>query len=141
MPLLPCVMLVDDDQTTNFLNQTLLTRLKVTDRLFVARDGADALALLREYCEPPSPNCPALLLLDVNMPGMNGIQFLEAYQHLPQARAHVTVIVMLTTSLHPNDVARVRELNLVADFITKPLTVEKVSNLLRTHFGQELPTS
>ncbi len=128
-------MLVDDDQTTNYLNQLLLNKLGVADRLLVALDGNEALATLAQHCTPVTPTCPALILLDVNMPGMNGIQFLEAYQQLPLAQQHAIVIVMLTTSLHPRDVDRVRELAIVDGFVSKPLTEQKVQELLQEHFA------
>ncbi|SHJ53700.1 CheY chemotaxis protein or a CheY-like REC (receiver) domain [Hymenobacter daecheongensis DSM 21074] len=137
---LPCILLIDDDQTNNFLNQNLLNRLGVAERLLVALDGQEALAQLREHCAPPTPTCPTLILLDVNMPGMNGVQFLEAYQHLPLARQRTIVILMLTTSLHPRDVERVEQLNLVNGFVSKPLTAQKVAELLHTYFGQALPS-
>jgi CheY-like chemotaxis protein len=137
---LPCVLLVDDDATTNFLNRSLLTRLGVAERILVAEDGEQALRELSTHCSPPTPTCPALILLDVNMPGMNGIEFLEEYQHLPLAAQHPIVIVMLTSSLHPRDVQRVQQLHVVADFISKPLTTEKVQGLLQAYFPAE-PTA
>jgi CheY-like chemotaxis protein len=137
---LPCILLVDDDQTNNFLNQTLLNRLGVAEQLLVALDGQQALAQLQEHCVPPTPACPVLILLDVNMPGMNGIQFLEAYQHLPLARQRTTIIVMLTTSLHPRDVDRVQQLNIVDGFINKPLTAAKVDAIMRQHFNRAQPS-
>jgi CheY-like chemotaxis protein len=138
---LSCILLVDDDQTNNFLNQTLLKRLGVAERLLVALDGQQALNQLQEHCVPPTPTCPALILLDVNMPGMNGIQFLESYQHLPLARQRAIVIVMLTTSLHPRDVERVEQLQMADGFISKPLTAEKVDGILRRHFNRALPAA
>jgi CheY-like chemotaxis protein len=134
MTKLPAVMLVDDDQTTNYLNRLLLEKMAVTDHILVAHDGREALNLLATHCQPPTPQCPRLILLDVNMPGLNGIQFLEAYQQLPLAAQNTIVIVMLTTSLHPRDVQRVQELNTVAGFVTKPLTTAKMEAILAEHF-------
>lgn len=131
---LPAVLLVDDDQTTNYLNQLLLTKLDVADQILMARDGREALDLLATQCAPPAAGCPSLLLLDVNMPGMNGIQFLEAYQQQPLPAGQPLVIVMLTTSLHPRDVQRVQQLEAVAGFVSKPLTAAKVHAILAEHF-------
>lgn len=134
MPTLPCILLVDDDETTNFLNRNLLRRFDAAGRVLVATDGAAALAQLAEH--GATPGCPALILLDVNMPGLDGVQFLEAYRHLPLAAAPTPpVIVMLSTSLHPHDVARVEALGLVADFLVKPLTADKLRGVLERHFG------
>jgi CheY-like chemotaxis protein len=131
---LPAVLLVDDDQTTNYLNRLLLEKLAVADHILVAHDGREALSLLAQHCQPLTPQCPRLILLDVNMPGMNGIQFLEAYRQLPIAAQNTIIIVMLTTSLHPRDVQRVQELDTVAGFVSKPLTTAKIEAILAEHF-------
>ena len=131
-------LLVDDDQTTNFLNQLLLKRLQVTDKILVALNGQEALDLIKEHCRKPPAECPALILLDVKMPVMDGFAFLEAYEALPLHPKDAIIIVMLTTSLHPNDVSRVQQLN-VAGFLNKPLTESKVNDVLKNHFSRHLP--
>jgi CheY-like chemotaxis protein len=140
MATLPSVLLVDDDQVTNFLNQSLLTRMGVAERILVAHDGEQGLQRLAEHCAA-APGSPTLVLLDVNMPGMNGIEFLEAYRKGPLRGQQPVVIVMLTSSLHPRDVQRVEALGVVADFLSKPLTRGMVLDLLSTHFPQALPAS
>lgn len=106
--LLPAVLLVDDDQTTNYLNRLLLKKPAVTDHILVAHDGREALALLAVQCQPLTAQCPRLLRLDMNIPGLNGIQFLKAHQQLPLVSQNAIVSVKLTTSLHPRDVQRAR---------------------------------
>jgi CheY-like chemotaxis protein len=133
MPKLTSVLLVDDDSTTNYLNKILLTRLDVAEHLLVAENGREALATLAQTCTAPSTNCPALILLDVNMPVMDGIEFLEAYQHLPLAQQQAMVIVLLTTSVNPRDLTRVQTLP-IAGTLTKPLTEAKVISLLQQYF-------
>ncbi|MBC6609022.1 response regulator [Hymenobacter sp. BT188] len=135
MEKLPCILLVDDDPINNFLNQRLLEDLAIADQLMVALNGQEAFALLEQHC--PDAACPALILLDVNMPVMNGFEFLFSYQQLPLARREAIVIIMLTTSVNSQDVERGQQLH-VADFLTKPLTKEKVREMLRKHFGWQL---
>ena len=119
MPQLSSILLVDDDTTTNYLNQTLIKRLGVAEYLHIAENGAEALQTLPQNCKPLSVSCPNLILLDMKMPVMNGIEFLEAYAQLPLARQQSVVIVMLTTSLLPSDLARVQQLP-VAGVLNKP---------------------
>jgi DNA-binding NarL/FixJ family response regulator len=69
---------------------------------------------------------------------MNGFEFLEAYAQLSLPYKQDIVIVILTTSLHPQDVSRLNEFD-IAGFINKPLTKEKVNDIIQRHFGQELP--
>ena len=132
MKKLSSVLLVDDDSTNNFLNELLFQSLGVTDRLLVAETGTQALDLIENT---PGPNEPALILLDVNMPGMNGIQFLEAYKRLPQAQRSATVVIMLTTTMDARDLTRLEELN-IAGLVSKPLTKEKIEHILQLHFQQ-----
>ena len=134
MSAIRCTLLVDDDPTTNYLNRKLLQRLNVTAQVREALNGQQALDLLATSCTTPdAPTCPALVFLDVNMPVMDGFAFLETYQQLPLAQSPI-IIVMLTTSLHPADVQRANQLP-VAGFLTKPLTAEKVAQVLADHFA------
>ena len=135
MEKLSSVLLVDDDTTNNFLNELLFQQLNVTDRLLTAEDGARALDLIENTA---GPNEPALILLDVNMPGMGGIEFLEAYRQLPQAQRGATVIIMLTTTMDARDLSRLEELN-IAGLVSKPLTKEKIAGILQLHFQRQLP--
>ena len=134
MQKLSSILLVDDDPTTNFLHEQLLLSLGVTDHCLVAENGADALALLAEYAAPDGV-CPALVLLDVHMPVMDGIEFLEAYIQPPSPPP---VVIVLTTSVHARDQARMAGLP-VADWINKPLTRAKVDDILRLYFQRQLP--
>jgi CheY-like chemotaxis protein len=135
MAAISCTLLVDDDDTTNFLNQALLRRMAVTDTVLVAGNGQEALDLLRTHCATAtSPTCPALILLDMKMPRMNGFEFLQAYAQRPPSDNPAVVIIMLTTSLNPQDVVRMEGLP-IAGYLTKPLTRDKITQLLEEHFN------
>ena len=135
MEKLSSVLLVDDDSTNNFLNELLFKQLNVTDHLLTAEDGAQALDLIAATA---NPNEPALILLDVNMPGMGGIAFLEAYRQLPATQRGATVIIMLTTTMDARDLSRLEELN-IAGLVSKPLNQEKIDQILQLHFQRRLP--
>ncbi|GAB3825079.1 response regulator [Hymenobacter jeollabukensis] len=138
MPHLSSILLVDDDSTTNFLNQHLLRRMAVADELLVAENGAEALRLLAPPPQALGSPAPSLILLDVNMPVMNGIEFLQAWQQLPVARRQGTVVVVLTTSLHARDMQQVQQLP-VTTVVDKPLTEAKVHAILDQYFQQHIP--
>ena len=122
------VLLVDDDTTTNFLHQLLFKRLDMADEVLVALNGQEALDLLRTHCPPVTAANPVLVLLDVKMPVMDGFAFLDAYKNLGLMQQGSTII-MLSTSLHPHDVERVRQLP-IAGFLNKPLTEAKLRTIL-----------
>jgi CheY-like chemotaxis protein len=133
MPQVPSILLVDDDDTTNFLNKTLIRRAQVTDQILVATNGLEALRVLHDTCTTASDQCPALILLDVNMPVMNGIEFLETYQKLPLPQQDSIVIVLLTTTVLTRDLERVRQLP-IASVLDKPLTSDKLRQVVDRHF-------
>ncbi len=135
---LQSILLIDDDPTTSYVNQKLLERLDVTDRVRVALTAPEALELLATHGEHPRADAPVLLFLDVQMPVMDGFEFLAAYQQLPLAQREAIVVIMLTNSLYALDVARMEQLP-IAGFLEKPLTEEKVRHVLKTHFAWELP--
>lgn len=138
MKKLSSVLLVDDDPATNHLNERLLRSLGVADRYLAAHDGAEALAALEQLSAVANPTSPVLVLLDVTMPGMDGMAFLEAYQHLSPARQQAVVIVMHTSSMSSQDLGRVEALP-VAGLVSKPLTKEKLDTILKLHYQRQFP--
>lgn len=133
------VLLVDDDSTTTFLNAHLLNRLEVAEQVLVAHNGQQALQTLAQtYGESTESASPMLVLLDVNMPVMNGAEFLEAYKQRPLAQTGQLVIVVLTSSEHCRDLDRIQALQVASDILPKPLTQEKVAHILHRHFQGQL---
>jgi CheY-like chemotaxis protein len=129
------VLLVDDDQTATFLHTRLLKQLAVAEELLVAHNGIEALQTLAQTCDELDAFVePLLVLLDVNMPVMDGVEFLETYQQHPLAQKCQLVIVVLTTSEHSRDLERIKALAMAADILTKPLTREKVETILHRHY-------
>ncbi len=136
MEKLACVLLVDDDDTANFLHQTLLEDMAVAQTILVARNGVEALEVVQRGCNQDIG--PQLILLDINMPVMNGFEFLDAYQKLEINYQQSVVIVMLTTSLNPVDVGRLGQIPAVG-LLNKPLTESMVHDLLKQYFRRERP--
>ncbi|TVT40264.1 response regulator [Hymenobacter setariae] len=132
--MLSSILLVDDDPTTNFLNQTLVRRAQVADNVLVAENGRVALQMLETTCTPDNTKCPTLILLDVNMPVMNGIEFLEAYQQRPQTQQQATIIILLTTTVLARDLDRLQQLP-IHGVLDKPLTTAKLQMVIDQYFA------
>jgi CheY-like chemotaxis protein len=119
------ILLVDDDEVANFLSHKLLKRLDISEEVIVLFDGLEALTYVQQHClsgEGHSP-CVDLILLDLNMPLMDGFEFLEQFERLPIQQE--VAVCILSSSSHERDIDRAAAFN-VKGFISKPLTEEKV---------------
>ena len=130
---LNCILLIDDDEPTNFLNRLTLEQAGCTRDIRIAQSGQEALDYLRS-CGQDKPPRPDLIFLDINMPAMDGWEFLERYRSLPQERKADIVLIMLTTSLNPDDEVRTRSIPEVAGFENKPLSHQRLTLLLEKYF-------
>lgn len=124
-----CILMVDDDQINNFINLKLFRKLNIAHELKTALNGDEALRHINEYCVSGKGCCPWLIFLDINMPVMNGFEFIEAYQKLSFENKEKIRIIILTTSSNPKDMAKIKELG-INEFMNKPLTEEKVKALI-----------
>ena len=131
---LNCILLVDDDNDCNYFHKKILKEMDCTESIHVVNDGAEALDFIKS-CNKENNQVPELIFLDINMPRMNGWEFLEAYEKLPPAFRAQTVIVMLTTSLNPDDKERAAKLPVINGFKEKYLNVETINDVLKKHFA------
>ena len=106
---LDCILFVDDDMATNYLNKRLIKKLGVVQKAVFCRNGREALDYL-EASEAADYVRPNLIFLDINMPVMDGFEFLQAYEGLDEDKRASEVVVMLTTSLMDNDQQRAENL-------------------------------
>lgn len=129
------VVLVDDNETTSFLNNRLLSRLEVADQVHTYSKAEQAYQQIwgGEKGAAPAADAPELVFVDLKMPGMDGFEFLKLYSALPELVRGQTVMAVLTTSMHAADTARVAQYADV-EYLAKPLTEEKMEKLLKKRF-------
>ncbi|WMJ73819.1 response regulator [Cytophagaceae bacterium ABcell3] len=125
MKKLNCVMLIDDDGVTNFINHRLINRLDVADSIETVINGDEAWQFLQHYTSKNNQNCPELILLDLNMPVMDGFEFLNLFKSFECNNKSQAKVVILTTSTHQKDIKAIVKDKSVG-YITKPLTKEKL---------------
>lgn len=136
---LNCIMLIDDDEATNFYSSIMIEEADCAEHVQIALNGKAALEYLtREEINNANHNLPNpdLIFLDINMPGMNGWEFLEEYHNLEKKCQGKIVIVMLSTTLNPDDKRKANEMPDIAGFESKPLTVEKLNTILDKFFPE-----
>ena len=130
------ILLIDDNETSNFLNERLLKRMDLTDHIQVVTNGKQALDYLEKVSREPGQHVkPELILLDINMPVLDGFEFLDLFQQLDARVREGVRIAMLSTSNHPQDTGKAGEYN--AFYLTKPLTIEKMEALLAQLFPDQ----
>lgn len=124
------ILLVDDDEPTNFLNKNMLEDMQCANSIKVIQKATDALEYLRQMADREDwSNFPDLVFLDINMPAMDGWEFLAAYRNIDKKDKPVSLI-MLTTSLNPEDEQKALDSAEVTDYKSKPLTHEMVTEIL-----------
>jgi len=135
---LDCILLIDDDTPTNFLHSMVIKRAGIDAHVEVHTSAIDALHYLTSTGKFVGQPCiqPGIIFLDINMPAMNGWEFMDEYDKLPvEQRAKITVI-MLTTSLNPLDKDRASGYKEIVTYLHKPLMMDKLQELILLHFPE-----
>lgn len=120
------ILLVEDDEVDVMNVKRAFKKNNITNPLYFAANGLEALLVLRGDKNPPMPRERRLILLDLNMPKMNGIEFLRELRSDPELRT--IPVIVLTTSNEDRDKVEAYNLN-VAGYILKPVTF---SNFVET---------
>jgi len=124
-------MLIDDDADDNFFHEREIKKNDLEHIIITKNLGIKALEYLKLKEEPQAD----LIFLDINMPGMNGWEFLREYKQLDKVLQSRAIIIILTTSNIARDVARANTYSFVADYITKPLTREIMGDIVKKYFN------
>ncbi len=132
---LNCILLIDDDLPTNFINERVIRKMCCSEYIKAVQGGFEALDYLKSSDIENNPP-PDLIFLDINMPGMNGWEFLEEYVKLETHQKSKAVIVMLTTSLNPDEKDKADKISQISGFLNKPLYAEGVKTILQENFPE-----
>ena len=131
MTTLKSILLVDDNEIDTFFHRSVLEKMGVVEHIAEAYDGQEALDYLQEAQQ--KDQMPEIIFLDINMPIMDGWEFLEKFKQAGYDNKSV-VVMMLTTSLNPDDAERAARMQELSGFITKPLKEEEMEQIVLQHF-------
>ncbi|EMY76323.1 response regulator receiver domain protein [Leptospira weilii serovar Ranarum str. ICFT] len=130
-----CILLIDDNKDDNFFHERVIRKGEYAETVIAKQSGQEALDFLKNKSKNEFP-FPDLIFLDINMPGMNGWEFLEEYKNLDPELQTSTIIVMLTTSDNPDDKNKFNQFGSPSDFKTKPLTNVMMDEILARYFAE-----
>lgn len=127
-----CILLIDDNTADNEFHTLTIKEANVCNHIQIALNAIEGLNYIKNQSElRPKPD---LIYLDINMPGMSGFDFLAEYAKLDKKLKSKVVIIMLSTSLNPDDRKRANEIDEVTEFQNKPLTVEITQKTIEKYF-------
>jgi CheY-like chemotaxis protein len=125
------ILLIDDSDADLLYTQIIIERAGVARQVRGFESAREALAFLKQ----PESAGVGLILLDINMPGMNGFEFLHAYEQLRREQGTQAVVVMLTSSPDPQDQERAMAFASVRGYVTKPIDLAGASGLVQYDRG------
>lgn len=130
MTTLKQLTLVDDDEVFVFLTTRMLEKYQLVDLIKIFDNGYEALVFIKENMDNIE-SLPDIILLDLSMPIMDGWQFLDEFVKInPKIGKKITVFIC-SSSISPDDVARAKSINAVSDFIIKPMTKDKLIEMIK----------
>lgn len=124
------IFLIDDDPITNMVNDKVITRNFPSARVSAYTHAGLALDLLKHWAESDPAQLPDFIFLDINMPEIDGWEFLDGFMALPQTVQQKTQVVMLTSSIDISDITKSKTYKPVLDFLSKPLSIDNLNALL-----------
>lgn len=129
------IYIIDDDKANNYLTRLMLEDAGMCN-FMQFRMGKDALDELKKNCAGGNPEAiPRLILLDLNMPGMDGWGFLHEYRKLPAQCTAQTSVFLLTSSDYPGDLEKIKQYPEISELLEKPLTEDVAKWLKEKYFS------
>lgn len=125
-------MLIDDNEIDNFINMKMMEGCNFAEHIHVHTSSKSALEFSQniERIGAAAKNLfPKVIFLDINMPIMDGFQFADEFEKISESLIKETRILILTTSLNPDDAEKAKKYKRIARFVNKPLTQQLLNSL------------
>ncbi len=129
------VLIIDDDEISNFITESILDQSNKVKKVEVVMSADEGIKWLKKKGNKDVSLLPDLILLDIKMPVKSGWDFLNEYQQITEFDKSKVVIVMLSSSVYPDDVQKAKTYNEVSGYLSKPITLDKVDEVLEKYMG------
>ncbi|TAF73988.1 MAG: response regulator [Bacteroidetes bacterium] len=127
------VMLIDDNEIDNLINQKMIESVNMTDNIFVHSGAKSALEYLKniEKIKVGGESfLPEFIFLDIDMPLMDGFQFVDEFEKLSDFTKNYCKVILLTSSLDPKDITKSKKNSYIVRYLNKPLTQDSLKKLV-----------
>lgn len=130
------ILLIDDDEVTNYINKGLLEELNIAEEVQVIEDGEKAFEYLARCGKSSSQACPEFVIFDHQMPNMDGRELIEALDEINFIKENKVVFMFLGVSSIQADIETMKEMG-VQEFTTKPLSETKILDVYNKHWKKD----
>lgn len=121
--------IIDDDPIFVFGTKRMMKQINFSEDILVYENGQDAILNLKKMVDDGIP-LPAVIFLDLNMPIMNGWEFLDDFVKIPNPNREHVVVYIVSSSIDPRDIERVEKYRTVNKYMIKPVTPEDLQKIL-----------
>jgi CheY-like chemotaxis protein len=123
---------IDDDDVYQFTVKKMVQKAGVANKIISFRDGEKAILFFEEIIQKSNKDeFPDVILLDINMPIMDGWEFIENYLLLKPKIGKKILIYMVSSSVHEADVVKANSISEISDYIVKPITRENMFEIVK----------
>ncbi|MFD1628554.1 response regulator [Pseudopedobacter beijingensis] len=122
------ILIIDDDEINNFIAAKLIDKIHPVAHISICLNGKEGIDFLASRIHKEE-ELPDIVFLDINMPVMNGWEFLEEFEKIKNSIKKRIMINMLSSSVYNDDITKSQTFTTVNKFISKPLTTDKIKDL------------
>ncbi|MGM8361116.1 response regulator [Flavobacterium sp. ARAG 55.4] len=127
--MLDLILCVDDDPITLMLCKKVIAKASFSNTIITAKNGEEALEYFNSVLKKEETKLPDLIFLDLNMPVMDGWEFLDSFSTDKYSEVNSTKVIILSSTIDPEDLEKSKKYPMVIDFLSKPITTDMLTYL------------
>ena len=127
--MLDTILFVDDDPITLMLCKKVISKAAFSNQIITAQNGEEAINLFRNLLDDSEKTVPELIFLDLNMPIMGGWEFLQEFSKPTFKQFHNIKVIVLSSTIDPEDLEKIKEFPMVMDFLPKPISLSMLNKV------------